>query len=99
MVDYSVYGGSFANVQVLNNHITGTLLFDIGIAVGSCVWWDHCYPTVSGPATIAGNTFDGFISFPIAIDGWTGGLTVSNEFQSCSVISCSTSMDTKTLCA
>lgn len=72
------YDGKFTNVQVTNNHISGSHLFAAGISIGACVWSGPCKsPYVyTGPATVSGNTFSGHVTFPIAINGWTDGLTV-----------------------
>jgi hypothetical protein len=77
MVDGS-YNGNYSNVKVTNNKITGQLLFAAGISIGACVWSGPCKaPYVyHGPATVSDNTFSGNISFPIAVNGWEGGLTV-----------------------
>lgn len=75
--DLSTYNGSFSGVVVSNNVITGQKLFAAGIAMGSCVWGGSCDGApLSGPATITDNTFAGNITFPMAINRWTGGLTV-----------------------
>lgn len=37
MVDW-LYDGSYANVVVTNNIITGNKLFNVGIAIGAYVW-------------------------------------------------------------
>ena len=78
LVDYlEVYGGSYANVQVSRNTIHGDKLFNAGIAIGGCAWsFGTCNPVLSGPTAIEDNTFSGHISFPIGVNGWTGGLTV-----------------------
>ncbi|KAH8705718.1 pectin lyase fold/virulence factor [Talaromyces proteolyticus] len=75
------YDGKFTNVKVTNNKITGKLLFGAGISIGACVWSGPCKsPYIyTGPATISGNTFSGHITFPVAINGWTGGLTVTGN--------------------
>lgn len=77
MVD-GTYDGKFTNVQVTNNHIAGSHLFAAGISIGACVWSGPCKsPYIyTGPATVSGNTFSGHVTFPIAINGWTNGLTV-----------------------
>lgn len=77
MVDW-LYDGSYDNVVVTNNTITGDKLFNIGIAIGAYVWGfaDGTNP-LQGPATVTNNVFSGNITFPIAINGWTNGLTVS----------------------
>jgi hypothetical protein len=76
MVDRS-YNGDYSNVLIANNHISGELLFSVGIAIGSCIW-GSCGPNNHGPATIVNNVFAGNITFPIAINGWDSGLTVSD---------------------
>ena len=74
------YNGNYANVQVTNNKISGQHLFAAGISIGACVWSGPCKaPYVyTGPVTVSGNTFSGHITFPIAINGWKGGLTVNS---------------------
>ncbi|KAI5455616.1 hypothetical protein BGZ63DRAFT_368653 [Mariannaea sp. PMI_226] len=78
MVDTS-YNGNYSNVVVSDNHITGELLFSVGIALGRCVWGSCASYPNHGPATIKNNIFSGNITFPIAINGWDGGLTVSGN--------------------
>jgi hypothetical protein len=76
MVD-GLYNGSYSNVKVTDNRITGELLFAVGIAMGACTWAGGCGPYfLSGPATVSNNTFSGNISFPMAINGWKDGLNV-----------------------
>ena len=81
LVDYlAVYEGSYAGVVVSQNTITGDKLFNAGIAIGGCAWsFGVCSYILSGPATIEDNTFSGHISFPIGVNGWTGGLTVEKS--------------------
>ncbi|KAL1965493.1 hypothetical protein VTN77DRAFT_5749 [Rasamsonia byssochlamydoides] len=78
MVD-NLYGGSYANVLVTDNVITGQKLFSVGISIGAYVWSFNDPFFLSGPATITNNKFAGNITFPIAINGWTGGLTVTGN--------------------
>lgn len=77
MVDHlNTYNGSYTDVIVSDNVITGQKLFSVGIGIGSCVW-GACGPGfLNGPSTIMNNTFRGNITFPIPINGWTNGLTV-----------------------
>jgi hypothetical protein len=75
MVD-NLYGGSYANVLVTDNVITGQKLFSVGISIGAYVWSFNDPFFLTGPATITNNKFAGNITFPIAINGWSGGLTV-----------------------
>ncbi|QKX53895.1 uncharacterized protein TRUGW13939_00975 [Talaromyces rugulosus] len=79
MVDW-LYDGSYANVVVTNNTITGDKLFNVGIAIGAYVWGfsDGTNP-LQGPATVTDNVFSGNITFPIAINGWTNGLTATGN--------------------
>lgn len=72
----SEYNGNYAGVTVTNNNIQGNKLFNIGIGIGSYVWSFNDAVTLSGPVTITGNTISGHVSFPIAINGWTNGITV-----------------------
>jgi hypothetical protein len=76
MVDF-LYDGSYANVLVTNNTITGQKLFNAGIAVGAYAWSFNDDTFLTGPATITDNTFTGNIPFAIAVNSWTNGLTVS----------------------
>ncbi|KAL1983266.1 hypothetical protein VTN96DRAFT_288 [Rasamsonia emersonii] len=78
MVD-NLYGGSYANVLVTDNVITGQKLFSVGVSIGAYVWSFNDPFFLSGPATITNNRFAGNITFPIAINGWTGGLTVTGN--------------------
>lgn len=75
MVDY-LYDGSYANVVVTNNTITGQKLFNAGIAIGAYAWSFNDDTFLQGPATITNNVFSGNIPFAIGVNGWTGGLTV-----------------------
>lgn len=81
MVDY-LYGGSYDGVLVTGNTITGEKLFNAGIAIGAYAWSFNDDAPLSGPATITDNTFSGNIPFAIAINGWTGGLTVRSYRRS-----------------
>lgn len=63
-------------MAVTNNNIQGNKLFNIGIGIGSNVWSFNDPSALSGPVTITGNTISGHVSFPIAINGWTNGITV-----------------------
>ncbi|KAH8689155.1 hypothetical protein BGW36DRAFT_466700 [Talaromyces proteolyticus] len=78
MVDY-LYDGSYAGVVVTNNTITGDKLFNAGIAIGAYAWSFNDDTFLQGPATITDNVFSGNITFPIAVNGWTGGLTVTGN--------------------
>ena len=76
--DLGTYNGSFTNVVVSDNDITGHKMFSVGIAMGSCIW-STCSPPhvpLNGPVTITNNNFSGNITFAIPINGWTNGLTV-----------------------
>lgn len=75
MVDY-LYDGSYANVVVTNNTITGKKLFNAGIAIGAFAWSFNDDAFLQGPATVTNNVFSGNIPFAIGVNGWTGGLTV-----------------------
>lgn len=76
MVD-GEYKGSYSGVKVTNNRIQGKKIFNLGIGIGANVWsFNDPYP-LQGPVEITGNKFIGQIVFPIAINGWTGGITVS----------------------
>lgn len=75
MVD-NEYGGSYAGVTVSNNNIQGNKLFNLGIGIGANAWSFNDPAPLKGPATITGNTISGHVSFPIAINGWTDGITV-----------------------
>lgn len=72
------YGGSYAGVSVTNNVIQGDKLFNLGIGIGANAWSFNDPSLLKGPATISGNTISGHVSFPIAINGWTNGITVCN---------------------
>lgn len=75
MVD-AEYDGSYSGVTVSNNKITGQKMFNLGIGIGANVWsFNDPYP-LQGPASITGNTISGNVSFPIALNGWTDGITV-----------------------
>ncbi|MCJ1251674.1 hypothetical protein MMC30_008909 [Trapelia coarctata] len=78
MVD-NLYNGSYAGVVVSNNHITGQKLFNLGIGIGANVWSFNGPSPLKGPVSITGNTFSGHVAFPIAINGWTGGITVTGN--------------------
>ncbi|RFU35451.1 hypothetical protein B7463_g849, partial [Scytalidium lignicola] len=78
MVD-GEYSGSYSGVKVTNNVITGTKLFNLGIGIGANVWSFNDPYLLSGPATITGNTIKGSVAFPIAINGWQDGLTVTGN--------------------
>lgn len=82
MVD-GEYDGSYAGVSVTNNKIVGQKMFNLGIGIGANVWsFNDPYP-LKGPVTISGNTISGSVSFPIAINGWTNGITVRIYFVLC----------------
>lgn len=81
MVD-NLYNGSYAGVVVSNNRITGQKLFNLGIGVGANVWSFNGPSPLKGPASITGNIFTGNIAFPIAINGWSGGITVRRPLLS-----------------
>ncbi|UKZ78827.1 hypothetical protein TrVFT333_006572 [Trichoderma virens FT-333] len=79
MVD-GEYDGSYAGVSVTNNNIQGNKLFNLGIGIGANVWsFGDPPPPLKGPATVTGNTISGHVSFPIAINGWSNGLTVTGN--------------------
>ncbi|KAF3396760.1 hypothetical protein DPV78_008258 [Talaromyces pinophilus] len=78
MVDY-LYDGSYANVVVTNNTITGQKLFNAGIAIGAFAWSFNDDSFLQGPATVTNNVFSGNIPFAIGVNGWTGGLTVTGN--------------------
>ncbi|KAL7957264.1 hypothetical protein V8C34DRAFT_286448 [Trichoderma compactum] len=79
MVD-GQYNGSYAGVSVTNNNIQGQKLFNLGIGIGANVWsFGDPPPALKGPATVTGNTISGQVSFPIAINGWSNGLTVTGN--------------------
>ncbi|KAH0525750.1 hypothetical protein TsFJ059_009169 [Trichoderma semiorbis] len=84
MVD-GEYDGSYAGVSVTNNNIQGQKLFNLGIGIGANVWsFGDPPPPLKGPATVSGNTISGHVSFPIAINGWSNGLTVCfSQFACC----------------
>lgn len=75
MVDY-LYGGIYDGIVVTGNTITGKKMFNVGIAIGAYAWSFNYNALLQGPATISENTFSGNLPFAIAINGWTGGLTV-----------------------
>ena len=75
MVD-GQYGGSYANVQVTNNYIQGRKFFNLGIGIGANVWSFNDPYALKGPATITGNIISGYVSFPIALNGWANGIQV-----------------------
>ena len=75
MVD-GEYDGSYDGVTVSNNSIEGQLMFNLGISIGANVWSFNDDYLLKGPATITGNKISGNVSFPIAVNGWTDGLTV-----------------------
>ncbi|OBT38862.1 hypothetical protein VE00_10869 [Pseudogymnoascus sp. WSF 3629] len=78
MVD-GEYSGSYAGVTVSNNKIVGQKMFNLGIGIGSNVWSFNDPYMLQGPVSITGNTISGSVSFPIAINGWTNGITVSGN--------------------
>ncbi|RFU81102.1 hypothetical protein TARUN_1111 [Trichoderma arundinaceum] len=78
MVD-GQYDGSYAGVTVSNNNIQGNKLFNLGIGIGANAWSFNDPSPLKGPATITGNTISGHVSFPIAINGWTNGITVTGN--------------------
>jgi hypothetical protein len=75
MVD-DEYSGSYSGVTVSNNKIVGQKMFNLGIGIGANVWSFNDPNLLKGPVTITGNTISGSVSFPIAINGWTNGITV-----------------------
>ena len=75
MVD-GEYDGSYAGVTVSNNKIMGQKMFNLGIGIGANVWSFNDAYALQGPASITGNTISGNVSFPIALNGWTNGITV-----------------------
>ncbi|KAH7063092.1 hypothetical protein B0J12DRAFT_707098 [Macrophomina phaseolina] len=81
LVDQALYGGSYANVEVRDNVITGKKLFNVGISIGAHVWSFGSTEGFenAGPVTVTGNKFSGNIPFAIAINGWRNGLTVSGN--------------------
>ncbi|KAL6859464.1 hypothetical protein J3F83DRAFT_749011 [Trichoderma novae-zelandiae] len=78
MVD-AEYGGSYAGVSVTNNNIQGQKLFNLGIGIGANAWSFNDPSPLKGPATVTGNTITGHVSFPIAINGWTNGITITGN--------------------
>jgi len=78
MVD-GEYDGSYAGVQVTNNQITGQKLFNLGIGIGAYVWSFNDDYLLSGPAAVTGNTISGNVTFPIALNGWTDGITINGN--------------------
>ncbi|CAL5871231.1 uncharacterized protein PFLUO_LOCUS5479 [Penicillium psychrofluorescens] len=78
MVDY-LYDGSYDGVVVTGNTITGKKMFNVGIAIGAYAWSFNDDALLQGPATISDNTLNGNLPFAIAINGWTGGLTISGN--------------------
>lgn len=78
MVD-GEYSGSYAGVTVSNNKIVGQKMFNLGIGIGSNVWSFNGPFMLQGPVSITGNTISGSVSFPIAINGWTNGITVRGD--------------------
>lgn len=78
MVD-DEYSGSYSAVTVSNNKIVGQKMFNLGIGIGANVWSFNDPNLLHGPATITGNTISGNVSFPIAINGWTDGITVRGD--------------------
>lgn len=81
MVD-GTYNGNYSGVTVTGNTVTGTKFFNVGIAIGASVWGGQSTSTLTGPAVVANNTFKGNITFPIAINGWSNGLTVTGNIVS-----------------
>lgn len=75
MVD-GQYQGSYAGVKVTNNRIQGKKIFNLGIGIGANVWSFNDPYALHGPAEITGNSISGNVVFPIAVNGWTGGITV-----------------------
>jgi hypothetical protein len=78
MVD-GEYGGSYSGVTVSNNKIVGQKMFNLGIGIGANVWSFNDPYALQGPASITGNTISGNVSFPIALNGWTNGITVCGD--------------------
>ncbi len=81
MVD-GTYNGNYSGVTVTGNTIIGIKFFAVGIAIGASVWGGQSSSTLTGPASITNNTLSGNITFPIAINGWSGGLTVTGNVVS-----------------
>ncbi|GME43033.1 right-handed beta helix region protein [Neofusicoccum parvum] len=81
LVDQALYGGSYANVEVRDNTITGDKLFNVGISIGAHVWSFGSTAGFenAGPITVTGNTFAGNIPFAIAVNGWRNGLTITDN--------------------
>lgn len=75
MVD-GEYDGSYSGVTVSDNKIIGQRMFNLGIGIGANVWSFNDPYALQGPASITGNTISGNVSFPIALNGWTDGITV-----------------------
>ncbi|KAJ4165223.1 hypothetical protein LMH87_006864 [Akanthomyces muscarius] len=78
MVD-GQYQGSYAGVKVTNNKIQGNKIFNLGIGIGANVWSFNDPYALHGPAEITGNSISGHVVFPIAVNGWTGGITVTGN--------------------
>ncbi|KAK5994330.1 hypothetical protein PT974_04803 [Cladobotryum mycophilum] len=79
MVD-GEYEGSYAGVTVSNNIITGgAKMFNLGIGIGANVWSFNDPFTLKGPATIINNRITGHVSFPIALNGWANGITITGN--------------------
>lgn len=77
LVDHGPYTGNYSGVKVTNNKIVGAKMFNIGIAVGGQVWSSQSGP-LTGPTVIDGNTISGNVTFPIALNGWQNGITITN---------------------
>lgn len=75
MVD-GEYQGSYSGVKVTNNRIQGKKIFNLGIGIGANVWSFNDPSALHGPAEITGNSISGHVVFPIAVNGWTDGITV-----------------------
>ena len=73
-------------MSVTNNKIVAGKMFNIGVAIGSNVWGDDAGGfKLTGPASVTGNTFSGNITFPIALNGWQSGITVTGNTASAAV--------------
>ncbi|KOS23221.1 hypothetical protein ESCO_003963 [Escovopsis weberi] len=73
------YNGSYAGVVVSNNVIKGRLIFNLGIGIGANVWsFNDPFP-LQGCAYVLNNSFSGSVAFPIAVNGWTDGLTIADN--------------------
>ncbi|KAF2095224.1 hypothetical protein NA57DRAFT_68186 [Rhizodiscina lignyota] len=78
MVD-DEYSGSYSGVQVTKNTIIGGKMFNLGIGIGAYIWSFNDPSFLSGPATIEDNTISGNVAFPIALNGWEDGITISGN--------------------